>query len=67
MAEIVNLRTARKRTKRRREGERAAEARVTHGVSKADRTLGRAERSRMRRALHEHRTETGEADEIAGR
>jgi len=67
MAEIVNLRTARKRTKRRREGERAAEARVTHGVSKADRTLGRAERSRMRRALDEHRIETGEADEIAGR
>ena len=67
MAEIVNLRTARKRAKRHREEERAAAARVSHGVSKADRTLSRAERSRMRRELDEHRIETGEADEIAGR
>jgi hypothetical protein len=67
MVEIVNLRTARKRAKRRRNEERAAEARVSHGVSKADRTLSQAERSRMRRELDEHRIETGEADEIAGR
>jgi hypothetical protein len=67
MAEIVNLRTARKRAKRRREEERAVQARVSHGVSKADRALGRAERSRTRRELDEHRIETGEPDEIAGR
>ena len=67
MAEIVNLRTARKRAERHRKEERAAEARVSHGVSKADRTLIRAERSRLRRELDEHRIETGESDEIAGR
>src|ERR1700733_8743633 len=66
MAEIVNLRNARKRAKRRREEERAHEARVSHGVSKADRAVGQAERSRMRRDLDEHRIETGEPDEIAG-
>jgi hypothetical protein len=67
MAEIVNLRTARKRAKRRQAEERAAEARVSHGVAKADRALIRAERSRLRRQLDEHRIETGESDEIAGR
>ena len=67
MAEIVNLRTARKRADRRRKEERAAKARVSHGMSKADRALARTERSKFRRELDEHRIETGESDEIAGR
>jgi len=67
MAEIVNLRTARKRANRRREDKRAAEARVSHGMSKADRALARTERSQFRREIDERRIETGESDEIAGR
>jgi hypothetical protein len=67
MAEIVNLRIARKRAKRQIAEERAAEARVSHGIAKADRTLIRAERSRLRSGLDAHRIETGEPDEIAGR
>ena len=67
MAEIVNLRTARKRADRRRDEKRAAEARVAHGLSKADRALAKAENAKFRRELDEHRIETGESDEIAGR
>jgi hypothetical protein len=67
MAEIVNLRAARKRAKRRHDEERAAKARVAHGMSKADRALAEIERSKVRRKLDEHRIETGESDEIAGR
>jgi hypothetical protein len=67
MAEIVNLRTARKRAHRRRDEKRAAEARVSHGLSKADRTFARTEKAKFRRELDEHRIETGESDEIAGR
>jgi hypothetical protein len=67
MAEIVNLRTARKRANRRREEKRAAEARVSHGMSKADRALAKVEAEKFRRELDEHRIETGESDEIAGR
>ena len=67
MAEIVNLRTARKRASRRRDEKRAAEARVSHGLSKADRAIAKTERAKLRRVLDEHRIETGESDEIAGR
>ena len=67
MAEIVNLRAARKQAKRRRDEECAAEARVAHGVSKADRVLAEKNRQSIRRKLDEHRIETGESDEIAGR
>ena len=67
MAEIVNLRTARKRANRRRDDKRAAEARVSHGMSKADRALANTERAKFRRELDGHRIETGETDEIAGR
>jgi len=67
MAEIVNLRTARKRANRQRSEKQAAEARVSHGMSKADRTFARSNQAKVRRELDEHRIETGEADEIAGR
>jgi Domain of unknown function (DUF4169) len=67
MSEIVNLRTARKRANRRRDEERAAEARVSHGISKADRALAKTEKLKVRRKLDEHRIEIGESDEIAGR
>ena len=67
MAEIVNLRSARKRANRQRAEKRAAEARVSHGMSKADRALAESNEAKVRRELDEHRIETGEADEIAGR
>ena len=67
MAEIVNLRTARKRAKRQQQSELAAQSRVSHGMSKAARALVRSEQSKVRRELDEHRIETGESDEVAGR
>jgi hypothetical protein len=67
MAEIVNLRRARKRAMRRSEEERAAQRRVSHGMSKSDRVLAEAEGVRFRRELDAHRIDTGESDEIAGR
>jgi hypothetical protein len=67
MAEIVNLRTARKRAKRQELAELAAQARVSNGTSKAERALARSMQSKVRRELDEHRIETGESDEVAGR
>jgi hypothetical protein len=67
MAEIVNLRSVRKRANRQRDEERAKTARVSHGLSKADRAFAKAEKSKLRRELDAHRIETGESDEIAGR
>jgi hypothetical protein len=67
MGDVVNLRAIRKRAERQRSEKRAAEARVFHGMSKADRALARLNREKIRRELEEHRIETGEADEIAGR
>ena len=67
MAEIVNLRAARKVADRQRAEKRAAEAKVSHGMSKADRALAESNKAKFRRELDEHRIETGEADEIAGR
>jgi hypothetical protein len=67
MAEIVNLRTARKRARRQLEAKRAEQARVSQGMSKATRALARSEQSKVGRELDEHRIETGESDEVAGR
>jgi hypothetical protein len=67
MAEIINLRVARKRAERQRSKERAATARVSHGMSKAERMLAKANRDKIRREVDEHRIETGEVDEIVGR
>ncbi len=67
MAEIVNLRSARKRAIRRHEEDRAAAARVSHGLSKVERARARTETAKLRREIDGHRIETGESDEIAGR
>jgi hypothetical protein len=67
MAEIINLRIVRKRASRQLSEKRAAAARVSHGVSKADRMLAKANQDKIRRELDEHRMETGEVDEVAGR
>ncbi len=67
MAEIVNLRIARKRAKRQSDAERATQARILNGLSKAERAFALTEDSKFRREVDKHRIETGESDEIAGR
>jgi hypothetical protein len=62
MAEIINLRRARKRMMRRQDAQRAAENRVTHGRSKAERGLERARSAKTRRDLAQHRIDRGEAE-----
>lgn len=55
MADIVNLRQARKRAKRRREAAVAAERRIVYGRPKSDRRLGESERAKAERDLENHR------------
>lgn len=62
MAEIINLRIARKRADRERSQERAAAQRAAHGVSKAERRLAAATNEKNSRALDGHRIETGEVE-----
>jgi hypothetical protein len=57
MAEIINLRIARKRADRERSEKRAAAARISHGMSKADRMLAKAKTDKIRHELDEHRIE----------
>ncbi|MFA6264583.1 MAG: DUF4169 family protein [Pseudolabrys sp.] len=58
MAEIVNLRTARKRAKRRSEEQNAQAQRLAHGRPKHWRELDAAQREHEVRALERHKIET---------
>ena len=60
MAEIVNLRLARKRAARGKAENRAVEARLAHGASKSERTSTKADRAKTRRTLDQHRLEKGD-------
>jgi len=60
MAQIVNLRTARKRQKRRQAEQKAAANRLAHGISKAARTRMQADSDKVDRKLDQHRLETGD-------
>jgi hypothetical protein len=62
MAEIINLRRARKRMVRQQDARRAAENRIVHGRSKAERDLAEARRGKARRDLEQHRIDRGEAE-----
>jgi len=62
MAEIINLRIARKRADRARSQERAAGQRAAHGLSKAERMLAKARGDKNNRELDAHRIETGEVE-----
>lgn len=55
MTEVINLRTARKQTNRRKEEERAAANRLAHGRSKATRELERARKKKADREFEGHR------------
>lgn len=60
MAEMVNLRAARKRAQRQKEEVRADANRVTHGTPKALRELADARRIKAERDLDHHRIEPGD-------
>jgi hypothetical protein len=60
MGDLVNLRTARKRAKRRQAEQQAASNRLVHGRSKAERALTQAQSDKARQDLDEHRIETGD-------
>ncbi len=60
MSDIVNLRTARKRAKRRRAGANAAANRLAHGRSRAEQNLERARSDKDRRSLDQHRVDRGD-------
>lgn len=67
MADVVNLRTARKRAQRQEAEREAAANCLAHGRPKFERKLDSVRREKASRDLDFHRIEMGEADEIAGR
>jgi hypothetical protein len=67
MGPIVNLRTERKRAKRRQAEQEAASRRLIHGRSKAEQNLERSQSDKASRSLDQHRIETGDGNEIPGR
>lgn len=60
MGPIINLRTERKRAKRRQAEQAAASRRLTHSISKAAQNLEQARSDKARRSLDQHRVETGD-------
>lgn len=60
MAEVVNLRTIRKRAKRKRDEERANANRLVHGQPKHVHSLEQARQAKARRDLDRHQIDTGE-------
>ena len=60
MAELVNLRTARKQAARRKDEQDATASRLAHGQPKHIRKLQAAEQEKTGRTLDLHRIEPGE-------
>ncbi len=58
MADIVNLRTVRKRASRDHAAAKAAENRVTYGRSKAQRALDHAKADKIERTFEAHKITT---------
>jgi hypothetical protein len=68
MAEVINLRNARKRARRELDAQRADANRLAHGQPKHVRTLEAKKQAKTERDLDRHRIDRGEkSDEIAGR
>jgi hypothetical protein len=59
MADIINLRTARKQAERQKNEKRAEANRLAHGVSRNDRTRADADRELAVRRLDGHRRDDG--------
>ena len=66
MADVVNLRTARKRAQRQQAEKDAAKSRLAHGRPKSQRKVEVARGDKACRDLEMHRIERGDTDEIAG-
>ena len=62
MTELINLRRARKRMMRQQDAQRAAENRLTHGRTKAERVVAKARSAKTCRDLDQHRIDRGEAE-----
>lgn len=60
MADVVNLRTVRKRAKRRADEQRADTNRFAHSRSGGQRKLEKAEQSKANRDLDLHRIDAGD-------
>lgn len=60
MGDLVNIRIARKRSKRRQAEQQAAANRLAHGRSKAQRALEQSRRDKARGILDQHRIDTGD-------
>ena len=60
MAEVVNLRLARKRAARSKAEGQAAEKRRAHGASQWERAQTEADRDKISQNLDQHRIETGD-------
>jgi len=60
MADVVNLRMARKHAKRRQAEQEAAQRRLAHGRSKAEKVLQRSQGDKAERELDRHRLERGD-------
>lgn len=60
MGEVVNLRQMRKTRDRVQKASQAAENRVKHGRSKAEKALEQARRDAARRTLDNHQREDGD-------
>ncbi len=60
MAEIVNLRIARKRAARSKADAHAAEQRLAHGASQSERDHVAADQDKARQTLDQHRIEPGD-------
>jgi hypothetical protein len=61
MGDLVNLRAARKRTKRQQAEQKAASNRLVHGRSKAERALQQSRSEQARKGLEQHRIGKGDA------
>jgi hypothetical protein len=61
MADIVNLRNARKRSERRKAEGHAAEQRIAHGAPKTERERAAAEQAKVIKVLDGHRIEPGDS------
>lgn len=60
MAELVNLRTARKRAKRREDDQRAHVNRLAHGQPNHQRKLEEVQQAKASRDLDQHRIDIGD-------
>jgi hypothetical protein len=60
MAEVVNLRTARKRAKRKQDDLRAHSNRLAQGQPKSERKLAAVRLEQASRRLDQHRIDTGD-------